>query len=1487
MQNPPKMVHKQHHAQQQQQQQQRRSSPALTRQEIEAAVQDRVKRTAPYIKPGAVVVYEFLDEAQEWHWSLGTVQRANPHVVTLAEWSCEFDGLDKSVMATLGKEEARIRREMEDHQATILALRSELGAVRTHNESEMNAARDAIEERRRGMEATTDALDRCAQRGVALRLNCGIDEDDVLAAVLRAALSIVEDYVPVEPLPWDVIWATVCDPVFLQRCVNYDAGYDMSVEQRDDIVACYVDSQLITEAKVRRAAAQMAMKSPDLNEVLCATASWVFTQLSAFRVYQKCASTQSYADELQQQLTHHVNSLKEGIRKLRQVQAQLRVPSGVPGDPSGTSSTPGADTHYTFVPLEDSTIEVLRCAVICPLPTSSPVQKAASSPALEESTPPSVKGDGSSRSSSAPPLKGSRNGNRTGTAHAHAAPSPSPEVIVLDQEELDEIVSRATQDRPQLLKALDDLQRECGRLERELAFVKSFTKEAAIPPAASLRSATAPSSRASLVERPPSQMAPDAGHNGRPYRIRPSANDDDSDGSDEEADTRALQNVLLGLHRDLQGARRENEQLKRSLEREAHKHKAEAAELGRQLHAVRAEHEDALGRLADAKIHCEALQAENDDLEKSVADLTDRIHAHEKELQNDPGDIRSASKSTKRTDPDEVNATPAPSEVDAVADPDAMLAEGKVPSPGHDAATAQPACVTHHRKHLDGDGWPDAVRHHPDRMQAAVAVDAANACRVLNDAITHVQFSPYGCTAEFDVSHAPEIAQRTLDEKIEQRPFDECARVLCDDEEHRSAKDLLHHLEERDATIRDLEQHLEELKAQLAQLSAADNPVEATKAAEPPSSLPDATALQEELDHARQANAFLQASVDELADKLQAARDENADLVDSNNAVVAELRQQVADTQDQLSDAARCQQSSDAEIADLKQQLEEGGATDPEPPRHVGCDSSFAKEGEDSSHVPLGPQQHPANTTAAALDDPPVGAASVAALQQKLEEEAATNASLQKAMQDAVKDNAELRNIAAAAQIGREAIEAECADLQKKLHDCEAPHSPSARDLGQPAAASISIAEMNKGDTEEVLQQLAAAQQRNAKKDAEIADLRDQLADAEQRAKDAEDAKAAEGSDKDAEIADLRDQLADAEQRAKDAEDAKAAEGSDKDAEIADLRDQLADAEQRAKDAEDAKAAEGSDKDAEIADLRDQLANAAVRGNVADAYEDRIGALTVELEAMSAECTDTLEKLEECMALLEESRQGEAELRERLMSKEDEVFKLKCQLDFAQKELVESEARMAAQGPAVDPQVLSALEDEVAVLRVDKDELEDAFARRNEEHQLEVDALNDKVDELTAELEDKGEDYANTLEKLEEFVGLLETARASERAALQSLDDTEHELGVQQAQHDDEMAATHRIIDGLRRERNDLQRQLSERVGGASLEPLRGERTEVRSPQSATLGGDEDEGTATSGTLRSAMQATRGSSSTMREQLEQLKREKEALLSELAMRDAD
>ncbi|CCD18195.1 hypothetical protein, conserved [Trypanosoma vivax Y486] len=264
--------------------------------------------------------------------------------------------------------------------------------------------------------------------------------------------------------------------------------------------------------------------------------------------------------------------------------------------------------------------------------------------------------------------------------------------------------------------------------------------------------------------------------------------------------------------------------------------------------------------------------------------------------------------------------------------------------------------------------------------------------------------------------------------------------------------------------------------------------------------------------------------------------------------------------------------------------------------------------------------------------------------------------------------------------------------------------------------------------------------------------------------------------------------------------------------------------------------------------------------------------LLEELEEQAIEHTDMLEKMEEMVVLLEEARQAECTARCELFAREEMVDLLRSReydrrprdggqlalRDLFQRvqgdQVVSGRGAVTSTSSNVAAGTLCAdlqkLNEEKAAL---KEELEIQSVR----HKEALEALNKKIAGLMLELEEKGMEYTDTVGKLEEFVGLLEAARAAEQAALVTLEAREQELFDLQDAHDEEMRELENVVHQLEARIEELQGSACTTSPSVSAEECR-----------VTEGG-------------TAADRTSEMFQFMRQKLELLKREKEALLMEL------
>ncbi|KAH9600625.1 hypothetical protein LSM04_006309 [Trypanosoma melophagium] len=169
------------------------------------------------------------------------------------------------------------------------------------------------------------------------------------------------------------------------------------------------------------------------------------------------------------------------------------------------------------------------------------------------------------------------------------------------------------------------------------------------------------------------------------------------------------------------------------------------------------------------------------------------------------------------------------------------------------------------------------------------------------------------------------------------------------------------------------------------------------------------------------------------------------------------------------------------------------------------------------------------------------------------------------------------------------------------------------------------------------------------------------------------------------------------------------------------------------------------------------------------------------------------------------------------------------------------------------------------------------MARRVVNHKEAMDGLNNKIAGLMVELEVKGMEYTDTLGKLEEFVVLLEAARAAEKSALLTLEQREQELFDLQAAHNEETRELECIMRQLEARVESLQD--SQRGLRGQQEPKQREQEQEEGEQTPRVGeGVSPDSHSTSGAEKDDVVRA------MRQQLERLKREKEALTMELEVK---
>ncbi|KPI82794.1 hypothetical protein ABL78_8194 [Leptomonas seymouri] len=168
-----------------------------------------------------------------------------------------------------------------------------------------------------------------------------------------------------------------------------------------------------------------------------------------------------------------------------------------------------------------------------------------------------------------------------------------------------------------------------------------------------------------------------------------------------------------------------------------------------------------------------------------------------------------------------------------------------------------------------------------------------------------------------------------------------------------------------------------------------------------------------------------------------------------------------------------------------------------------------------------------------------------------------------------------------------------------------------------------------------------------------------------------------------------------------------------------------------------------------------------LNNGTADLLRDHADGLMSKLELAGKECTDNLERLEECAALLEEARESERELRNSLFAASEEIFVLHRKHDEEKRQweeheegcrraLSESVARVAEQDVAIQRQA-----DEVVLLQSELLEITKMLAQKEET----MHHLRGREADLLQKLEDGAVEYAEAVKRLDESADALEVLR--------------------------------------------------------------------------------------------------------------------------------
>lgn len=169
-----------------------------------------------------------------------------------------------------------------------------------------------------------------------------------------------------------------------------------------------------------------------------------------------------------------------------------------------------------------------------------------------------------------------------------------------------------------------------------------------------------------------------------------------------------------------------------------------------------------------------------------------------------------------------------------------------------------------------------------------------------------------------------------------------------------------------------------------------------------------------------------------------------------------------------------------------------------------------------------------------------------------------------------------------------------------------------------------------------------------------------------------------------------------------------------------------------------------------------------------DLMRNQVFDLLEQLVSSSTECRDSLEKLEEFMVLVDDARNGEKKARERLQRRDEELTEVQKHSDQEKQQLrslVKKGTKILREQylsrvNALEERniVLSSQLEEIPVLRISEAQCKDDIRK-----------LNEAMDTMKEELEDKKNECSEMLLKMEECMRLTDEARESERNMLNAM----------------------------------------------------------------------------------------------------------------------
>ncbi|CCW61976.1 unnamed protein product [Phytomonas sp. EM1] len=199
-----------------------------------------------------------------------------------------------------------------------------------------------------------------------------------------------------------------------------------------------------------------------------------------------------------------------------------------------------------------------------------------------------------------------------------------------------------------------------------------------------------------------------------------------------------------------------------------------------------------------------------------------------------------------------------------------------------------------------------------------------------------------------------------------------------------------------------------------------------------------------------------------------------------------------------------------------------------------------------------------------------------------------------------------------------------------------------------------------------------------------------------------------------------------------------------------------------------------------------------------------IQGLMDESNAYASEHTNSLDLLEEFVRLLDAARASEQDLRKRLIVSEEQRCDLQRLCDERRvrpSKIAEStssgvlhKADSTISGEKIHELSREELKDLLEALIRERNALRESSAWLEQGQAEAVGTLHDRIALLTEELQHKSREHTDAVEKLEDFVGLLESAHTNEYSALVEIENRDNKLLDMQAERDEEQIRYRRTL---------------------------------------------------------------------------------------------